>query len=288
MKLFKASDYDVIVIEKELLPYFPPVAEWLLGIFKVRYIVDYDDAIFHNYDLNPNKVLRKILGNKIVVVIKNAALVVAGNNYLANYAIKSKARNVSIIPTVVNVEKYSIVSVNKSIKEQVIIGWIGSPSTLQYLRQIAGTLKEICNKYQAKVHIIGGKGSIGLGPAEEIIDWSEEQEISLIQACDIGIMPLENTLWAQGKCGYKLIQYMACGLPVIASPVGVNDDIIQEGVNGFKATNNEEWYNALELLIENSILRKKTGAAGRQLVEKEYSYQKFRSIWLELLQTVNN
>jgi len=107
----------------------------------------------------------------------------------------------------------------------------------------------------------------------EILPWTEDTEVSLIQNMDIGVMPLPETPWTRGKCGYKLIQYMACGLPVVASPVGVNCEIVEHGVNGFLAETNEEWRSAVETLLSDADLRRRMGAAGRKKVEDSYSLQ---------------
>ena len=107
----------------------------------------------------------------------------------------------------------------------------------------------------------------------EVIAWSEDTEVDAIQSMDIGVMPLPDTPWARGKCGYKLIQYMACGLPVVASPVGVNKEILEHGVNGFLAESDAEWRTAIEALISDPDLRRRMGAAGRKKVENEYSLQ---------------
>ena len=105
----------------------------------------------------------------------------------------------------------------------------------------------------------------------EVFEWSEREEIAFIQSLDIGIMPLSNTPWARGKCGFKLIQYMACGLPVVASPVGVNSDIVEHGVNGFLADTNEEWSNSIKRLVKDRDLRQKMGLAGLKKIEREFS-----------------
>jgi glycosyltransferase involved in cell wall biosynthesis len=268
--LFTVFGYDKLVIEKELFPYFPAVFEILLNKLGVKYVVDYDDAIFHNYDLARNPVM-KMLKNKIRHVMRNADAVTAGNNYLAQYAISSGARKVQVIPTVIDSSRYK--EKDDISSHHVAIGWVGSPTTLKYLKIIAPVLADICRAYHVKVHIIGGKAGIGLGENEEIIEWTEASEADLIHNFDIGIMPLQDSPWEKGKCGYKLIQYMGCGLPVVASPVGVNVDIVKEGHNGALATTDQEWYRALETYITDTSLRKEHGKNGRQLVDQKYNLQ---------------
>ena len=127
--------------------------------------------------------------------------------------------------------------------------------------------------FGAGLRIVGARPDAAREGALAFEPWSEAAEVSLIQTFDIGIMPLTDTPWARGKCGYKLIQYMACGLPVIASPVGVNSDIVEHGVNGFLADTEEEWAQAISTLLSDRELRHRMGAAGRKKVEAEYSLQ---------------
>ncbi|WP_026236510.1 glycosyltransferase family 4 protein [Pontibacter roseus] len=285
-KLFTSARYDLVIIEKELFPYLPAFAEQALALFKIKYIVDYDDAIFHNYDLHPNKWIRTILKRKIAKVMEGASLVVAGNKYLRDYAKKAGATNIIIIPTVINTDYYTVK--NSENQEEVIIGWIGSPSTLKYVRNIVPVLQNLKNKYPLKLHIIGGKAGVGFEGYEEVLEWSEEAEVDLIRQFDIGIMPLNDDAWEKGKCGYKLIQYMGCGLPVVGSPIGVNNEIIQNGVNGYKATDLVSWKQGLEKLLEDKNLRECMGKEGRIIVEEKYSYKVAKNRWLQILQEVHN
>ncbi len=282
-KLFTIYKYDVIIIEKELFPYFPPIAEFLLKTWGIKHIVDFDDAIFHNYDLHPNPFIRKILGQKIYSIINGANTVVAGNDYLALKAKEAGSKRTVIIPTVVDTNRYSIKEKKKSGK--FVIGWIGSPSTLKYVKMISPVLHQISSSYDVVIHLVGVKGGINL-ENQEIIEWSEETEITSIQNFDVGIMPLCDSPWEKGKCGYKLIQYMACGLPVVGSPIGVNNKLIKNGINGYKASTGEEWKSALEKLINSPELRTKMGLFGRRLVEEKYSLQKTSLSWVREIQNV--
>jgi glycosyltransferase involved in cell wall biosynthesis len=284
LDVLKAANYDLIVIEKELFPYFPATAEYLLSSFGVKYIVDYDDAIFHNYDTHPNKGIRVLLGKKIATVMRSSALVVAGNKYLHDYAVQSGAVNTCIIPTVIDTTKYVVKQSYSS--SEIVIGWIGSPSTLKYIETLKPILRDLSNRYPIKLHIVGGKSGVGLGEMEEVLDWSEEGEVEMIRNFDIGIMPLQDELWEYGKCGYKLIQYMGCAIPVIGSPIGVNDVIIQEGVNGFKPVDAIGWKNALEALIVDGGLRQSMGSNGRLIVEENYSLIRARKDWYRLISEV--
>ena len=161
-------------------------------------------------------------------------------------------------------------------ESRVCIGWIGTPNTWKASAEpVFEALKSTLRETGAHFRAIGA----GLKNREinglEVIPWSEDSEVSEIQSFDVGIMPLHDDPWTQGKCGYKLIQYMACGLPVVASPIGVNKRIVQHGVNGFLAETEEEWRNALKTLIDRPELRRKMGAKGRELVQAQYSLQEW-------------
>jgi glycosyltransferase involved in cell wall biosynthesis len=280
--LFSVGKYDKVVIEKELFPFFPSFFECLLRLAGVQYIVDYDDAIFHNYDIHPNRLIRTILKNKIRNVMRYASVVVAGNEYIREHAITAGAKEVVIIPTVIDVEKYKVRE--QSLCETFVIGWIGSPITFKYLPGLKGVFETLSLKHKIKLIWIGSNESLGLPLAEEIImTWKEEDEIEKIGLFDAGIMPLEDNIWERGKCGYKLIQYMGCGIPVIGTPIGVNNTIIQQGVNGFKANNLDDWLMSLEYLLKNRQEAHAMGLKGRLEVERHYSLQIFRNKWLELL-----
>lgn len=164
--------------------------------------------------------------------------------------------------------------------------WIGSPYTSHYLYDIAPALAEVCKEGKAQVRLIGA-GSIDLPNVPfETFPWSEETEVSLIQECHVGIMPLTDSPWERGKCGFKLIQYMGCSLPVIASPVGVNTEIVDEGVNGYLASSKEEWIEKLTTLRNSPSLSTTIGATGRKKVEQEYSLQVWHSQYVDIIKSI--
>jgi glycosyltransferase involved in cell wall biosynthesis len=271
--LIAARRFDVLVIEKESLPYFPALPERWLRLLGVPYVVDYDDALFHQYDQHRSGWVRRLLGSKIAHVIRDAHLVTAGNAYLADYARCAGAHKVEIVPTVIDLERYPSPNVKPPSDTPFIIGWIGSPSTAKYLQAIAPALAEICAGGRGIVRLIGS-GPIDLpGVPVEVLPWDEAAEVDDLKRFDVGIMPLPDEPWERGKCGFKLIQYMACGLPVVASPVGVNRDIVEQGVNGYLAETTAEWARSLSTLLRDAVLRRRMGLAGRQKVEQHYSLQ---------------
>jgi glycosyltransferase involved in cell wall biosynthesis len=271
MLLLFNNKFDIIWIEQEAFPWMPPFFEKLLLTRQKKVMSDYDDAFFHRYDLHNNKIVRRILGQKIDMVMNRADIVLAGNEYLAERARKNNMTGTYIFPTVVDTQKF----VNQNIRNDKIftIGWIGTPGNIKYLKTIEPALEKLSAKKNVKISIVGAGNVEFKNFTVNNIKWSEQTEVSEISKFDVGIMPLLDSPWERGKCGFKLIQYMACGLPVIGSPVGVNDKIILHGINGFKANNIEDWVKYFELLNENPDLAKKMGNEGRKFVNENYSLQ---------------
>lgn len=270
-KLMLSGRYDLLWIEYELFPWLPAFAEILLSLRKIPYVVDYDDAIFHRYDAHHNSLVRKMLGRKIDRVMSHAALVIAGNDYLARRAVLAGARQVALIPTVVDLEKYTVKKAD--MPGRFVIGWIGSPSTSEFLKVILPVLTEVCKQRDLAVQIVGDAPEFLHNLPVQFLSWEEDAEVNSIQQFDVGIMPLPDTHWAKGKCGYKLIQYMACGLPVIASPVGANTAIVRHEENGFLADTHAEWIRYILRLRDDRSARNRLGMNGRRTVEQKYSLQ---------------
>jgi glycosyltransferase involved in cell wall biosynthesis len=271
IKLIQSKRYDFLWIQGELFPWTPPLVETFLYKLNIPYIVDYDDAIFHNYDQHPNAFVRRFLGKKIDTVIKFSSLVSVGNSYLEKRAKSAGAKWIEYLPTVLDHTRYN--PKIKQNKKTISIVWIGSPSTMKYLKDISPVLSKVAKKRNIKLVVIGGGHFEVENLQVECLPWQEETEAHDILKGDIGIMPLRSSPWEEGKCGYKLIQYMACGLPVVASPVGANCVIVQNNVNGFLASELQEWEEAVIKLIDNYQLRKQMGENGRKRVEERYSLE---------------
>lgn len=280
--LLQSRAFDLIWLEKETLPWLPAGLENLLA--RAPLIADYDDAIFHRYDQHRNPLIRAMLGRKIARVMRRTALVIAGNDYLAAYARRAGAKRLEILPSVVDTERYQ--PATPKTVPPFTIGWIGAPVTAPYLQLIQPALADFCSRTGAILAQVGG-GAVDLAQVPlQNRPWTEDTEVSEIQRFDVGIMPLPDEPFERGKCGYKLIQYMACGLPVIATPIGANLKIVEHGVNGYLASTREEWVNALTTLHDNPTLRRQMGTTGRQKVETEYSLQVTAPKLLKLLQSV--
>lgn len=269
----RINDADLIWLEKEAFPWMPWPLERVFHSDQVPIVLDFDDAVFHRYDMHRCSTVRLALGRKLDHLMANAALVTAGNRYLADRAHKAGARRIEIVPTVVDLDSYSRRSAS-DLATPLRIGWIGTPGTwTEYMAGMMGMLSQVALNSEARIVAVGAGKAADADPLLDVLPWSEDTEAMRIQGMDIGVMPLSDTPWARGKCGYKLIQYMACGIPVVASPVGVNTEIVEHGVNGFLASTEAEWREALMTLLRDDLLRRQMGEAGRRKVEKHYSLQ---------------
>lgn len=285
-KIFKIKKFDLIWIEYEIFPWLPDLLENILSLVDIPYIVDYDDAIFHRYNLNPNKIARYFLANKIEKIMRRATVVVAGNSYIANHAVAAGAKRVETLPTVVDLNRYQIIK--NSFSGEFVIGWIGSPKTTIYLEMIKPVIKRINELNNISLTLVGSGHIQFKNIKVKYYTWTEESEVQLINTFDIGIMPLLDNPWEKGKCGYKLIQYMACGKPVVASPVSANKEIVENGINGFLAETVEEWYNAISILRDNPDLRKRMGEAGRKKIRDQYCLKTTERKLLSIFRTIRN
>jgi glycosyltransferase involved in cell wall biosynthesis len=272
--------YDLLLIEYELFPYLPSFLEYLLSKRGIKYIVDYDDAIFHKYDMRNNKIIKGFLGNKIAKVMSYADHVIVCNEYLEAYA-KKHNEHTFRLPTVVLLAKYKkeMATFQKEDNDMFMIGWIGSRTTSVYILEILPAMKKFVDTYRnVQFDLVGfDRNLLSKDNASRqhinIIDWSEEKEIENILNFDIGIMPLHDDPWSRGKCGFKLVQYMSCKKPVIASPVGINTSLVKEGKNGFLAKSLDEWFSAFETLYLNKELREKIAIDNFNKIELEYNHE---------------
>jgi len=266
--LLRAGNFGTVLLNYEVFPYLPAIYERILAT-QVPIVLDIDDAIFHRYDQNPW--LRALLGKKIPRIAAMSRVVIAGNEYLAEY-LRPSQRDVRVIPTVVDTSLYQ--PLKKTGGEIPVIGWIGSPSTAEYLKAVLPVLREVADGKRARLVFVGAGARSGTGGENtELREWAESREIADVQGFDIGIMPLPDDPWSRGKCGFKLVQYMACGLPVVASPVGVNSEIV--GKAGLLASTGDEWRRALLSLVESATMRNELGEAARLRAVEEYSLQRW-------------
>jgi len=281
--LLTVPRFDLVWIEYELLPWLPAWPEGLLKAVGIPFVVDYDDAVFHRYEYHRSALVRTTLGKKIDTVMRRADVVMVGSEYLAERARHAGAQQIECLPTAVDVTRYR--SEHCTSSEIYTVGWIGTPITVHYLSLVQTALARICTNGDARLAIVGALATTLHGIPTVVHPWSEATEVTHIQQFDVGIMPLPDEPWERGKCGYKLIQYMACGRPVVASPVGASKQIVEHRVNGFLAETTEEWISALRTL-QDPALRAQMGAAGRAKVESTYNVQLNAPRLAKVLQSV--
>ncbi len=265
VQLASSMSYDFIYIYREATPVGPPWWEWTMHVFGKKVIYDFDDAIWLKDDNEkrfPGSLKWK---QKVPRICKWSYKISVGNAYLHSYAEKFNPR-AEIIPTVVDTAHHTPGLNNHSI---LTIGWTGSHSTLPYLDSVMPVLRKLHEQADFRFIIIADQDP---GFSDEFVEfrkWNIETEIKDLKEIDIGIMPLPDSPWAKGKCGFKLIQYLALEIPAVASDVGVNRKIL--GDAGYICSSNEEWENALYQLLNNKKLRNEMGISGRKFIEENYS-----------------
>ena len=287
--LFRISDilgidkYDVVFIHREAFSVGGVFLEGILSALKKPFIFDFDDAIFLPSSSRHNSFMEKLKNpQKITKIIRLSSSVIAGNAYLADFALRYNP-NVSIIPTCIDTDRYYPEQPRHN--EEVTIGWIGSVTTLNFLKILEKVFIRLSERFpQVKFKIIGGIFSINGLSNITSIPWSMESEMEELKSFDIGIMPMPDNEWTRGKCGFKAILYMSMAIPCVCSAVGVNKEIIVDGKNGFLAETEEDWLNKLSLLIEDSHLRKRIGDEGRSAVQERYSVRANAAKFLKIIQ----
>ncbi|WP_140937937.1 glycosyltransferase family 4 protein [Sphingobacterium lumbrici] len=282
-KLFSVRRYDKLIIEKELFPYLPAWFERVLSWLGIKYIVDYDDAIFHNYDQHPNIWLRKLLGDKIDQVMRYSDCVIAGNSYLADRAQRSGAKEITIIPTVIDIDRYPEKAWSDPV-DKLVVGWVGTKSTFEkHFMLLADQVQRLTMAYpNLFFHVIGAPDNGQFNDQVRFIPWSEDTEVSEILKFDVGLMPLVDSDWEKGKCAYKLIQYMACGIPGIASAVGANVEVVNEE-NGFLAKSTGDFEKIIIGLASDPALLSAKSRSARKDVKRQFTLQVHRENILTIL-----
>lgn len=268
--LLRAGEYDAIYVFREAALLGPAVFEYWIGLSGAPMVFDFDDAVFVPYVSPSNGYLSRLkFPGKTRAICRLSSHVMAGNSYLAEYARRVNS-NVTIIPTTIDTDKYRPENARPE-SSAPVIGWSGSFSTVQHLDTLRSALRRLAERERFRLRVIGAAGYRLDGVEVEAMPWRSQTEVEDLSAIDIGVMPLPDDEWSRGKCGLKALQYMALGVPTICSPVGVNSEIIQDGVNGLLAATEDEWVEKLTMLLRSAELRKRLGTAGRQTVEVGYS-----------------
>jgi glycosyltransferase involved in cell wall biosynthesis len=263
--------YDVIYLYRAASILGPAILEKFLPYLQRPIIYDFDDAIFH-LDTHPaNRYFGWLkFPGKTASICRLSSHVVVGNRYLAEYA-RQYNDKVTIIPSSVDTNAYNANHKKESQDQVVVVGWTGSSTSLAHLESFASLLRELVQHRDVTFQVISDRKPELPGVPVIWHRWSPSTEISDLSRFDIGIMPMPDDQWSRGKCSMKALLYMAMSIPTICSAVGMNQEVIQHGENGFLATTKNEWINCLKALIDNAELRQRLGQAGRKTVENHYA-----------------
>jgi glycosyltransferase involved in cell wall biosynthesis len=288
--LYTVRRYDVVVIHREAFPFFCPTVERMLLQRHSKVVFSFDDAIHAGHRDTPNKkypwIYKLKYGPRVNEVLAKSAHVIAGSRALAEHARQFNTQ-VSVIPTVVDAKRYAYRAPTAS-DECLTIGWVGTRSTSPYLLDIAPVLQQLSEVFRGKIRFrFYGDPHLKLSvPNYEPLPFSLESEVENLRKMDIGIMPLPDNEWTQGKCAFKAIQYMALGIPTVSSPVGMASEIIKHNANGLLARTPGEWFEALARLMRDAALRRRLAEEGRKTVEAYYSLEVWAPRFADLLDRI--
>lgn len=271
--LFNVSAYDFVFIHREAAPLGPPVFEWLIAnVFDRKIIYDFDDAIWLANTSEANKIAAGVKWHhKVADICRWAYKNSCGNTYLAAYAAQFNPR------AVVNPTTIDTVHLHNQVRDQaapgrLIIGWTGTHSTLKYLDQVVPVLAKLEDEgLDFEFRVISNQPPALPLRSLVFLPWRKDTEIADLLGFHVGLMPLEDDLWAQGKCAFKALQYMALGIPALVSPVGMNTEVVAHGYNGFVCATPAEWEASLRQLLADAVLRQRLGTASRRTIEERYS-----------------
>lgn len=275
-RVLQRGTYDVIMIHRELFPFN---VRWGTQVLCRRIrrlgipvVYDFDDAIYLRHRQGRGLLSWMEDPRSIHDLFALSRLVIAGNEQLAAYA-RRQHPWVEVMATPVDTEQFTPKTGPSA--GPLTIGWIGSPSTAKYLEELRGVFQQLKDRHAFRIKIVGAGRPIQFdGVATETKAWRLQTEQEEFRSCDIGVYPLWDDEWSRGKCGFKALEFMASGVPVVASAVGVNRDIVEDGANGFLIARREEWVEKLSRLLSEPQLRQRMGQAGRTLVESRYSLQR--------------
>ena len=270
--LQEISNYDLVFLYREAVPAGPPVIERAIAKRGIPIVYDFDDAIFLPNVSEANQRISFLKKpERVAELLRLSTQVVAGNEFLADYA-RRHHPDVTVLPTAVDTDYFVPRRRADAAARDLVVGWIGSPTTFQYLKALVPALRDTALDHRFMLRVSGAGEPVSFeGLRVEDVPWALADEVTLFNTLDIGVYPLNDDDWARGKCGFKAIQCMACGVPVVAQAVGVNREIITDGENGFLASSPAEWKQKLGRLLTDATLRKRFAAAGRQTIEERYS-----------------
>jgi glycosyltransferase involved in cell wall biosynthesis len=276
------SRYDAVILQRRL------ISPWRFRILRRlsrKLIFDFDDAVFMRDSYSAKGAESPRRRRRFTMIVRGADVVVAGNDWLAERARSAGARDVRVIPTCIDPGRYPRA---KHVDGPLRLVWVGSSSTLNGLERIAGLLDVVgAGVPGVRLKLIANRfpefGRLSVEPRP----WAEETEADELASADVGISWIPDDDWSRGKCGLKVLQYMAAGLPVVANPVGLHAKLVRHGETGFLARSESEWLSAIRRLADDASLRRRMGTAGRWQVERDYSVDAGARRWLDLLRSID-
>jgi glycosyltransferase involved in cell wall biosynthesis len=289
VSIFRLGSFSFVFIHREAMPLGPPVFEWVAWVLGKKIIYDFDDAIWLPNTSAENKIAAWLKWhNKVRSICRWSFNVSCGNEYLCAYA-RNYSNHVVLNPTTIDTNNVHNPTLYQTEQKDnlVTIGWTGTHSTLKYLDFLEPIIQSLEKGFAGKFRflVIANKKPALKIQSLEFLPWRKETEIPDLMKLDVGVMPLTDDIWAKGKCGFKALQYMALSVPVVASPVGVNTDIIQHNKNGFLASTEKEWETLLTRLIEDKTLRLQLGVYGRERIVNQYSVKSNQENFMSLFST---
>jgi glycosyltransferase involved in cell wall biosynthesis len=274
-ELFAMRQYDLILLYREAIPIGPPLVERWIRRLGIPIVYDFDDAIFLPAVSDANRAFSFLKSAKRASqILAISQQVSVGNDFLARYA-RQFNPNVTVIPTAVDTNKFvPRPDPQPASGRKLVVGWIGSPTTFRYLEGLQDVLADVAKRQPFTLKVSGAGRPVHFpGVDVQVVPWSMAEEVSLFNTCDIGVYPLTDDDWSRGKCGFKAIQCMACGVPVVAAAVGVNREIISHGVDSMLASTRQEWIDHLTRLLTDHDLRRRMAVAGRRTIQNRYSLE---------------
>lgn len=280
--LVRAPFYDVVYVFLWGTPFGPPIYERLLTWLQPRVIYDIDDMVFLPHSSRANSWLVALKGRtKSLFMMRHALHVITCTPGLTEVARQLNA-NVTDISSTIDTDSYRPI-VSHSGDQPVVIGWSGSHSTSRYLHLVEPALRRITERFPVRILVIGDPTFRFDAIECEALPWNGGTEVEDLRRISIGIYPLPNEDWVLGKSGLKALQYMALGIPPVATAIGANFRVIDDGVSGFLVRSEDEWVERLTALIESPELRARMGRAGREDVERRFSVAANRALYTGII-----
>lgn len=269
-EVFSARAYDVVIVQKDVLPFG---LYYLLRIVNSNFIYEFDDAIWESSPgVNDKSLILRIIfwyrRRCFLRLVKNAKLVMAENSYLEKFS-RRYNNKVEVISAPINTSKYYPTNAKEDSK--IVLGWLGSPMTSYLLELIKEPITVLSKQIEnLEFHNIAGLPIAWPGVKVKNLPFLEEKEVEYLSAFDIGLMPLDNAEFNKGRLSYKMLLYASMGLPIVADDIGLNREVVKNGINGFLVSGSNDWVEKLLLLIKNKDLREKMGKEARLLAVNKY------------------